>query len=80
VALTLVFIMIHPVLAAACNVLPKKGARFVSYAWQHMCLRPSNATPPAPCCRNAGDAWARLNLLSLDERPAGWEVSGSGPG
>jgi hypothetical protein len=33
---TLVFIMIHPVLAAACSVLPKKGARFVSYTWQHM--------------------------------------------
>jgi hypothetical protein len=29
-ALTLMLIMIHPVLAAACNVLPKKGARFVS--------------------------------------------------
>jgi hypothetical protein len=35
-ALTLMRIMIHPVLAAACNVLPKKGARFVSYTWQHV--------------------------------------------
>jgi hypothetical protein len=35
-ALTLMLIMIHPVLAAACNVLPKKGARFVSYTWQHV--------------------------------------------